>query len=387
MPSDSTGPAPVVPDKTSTVRTVAIVGLFVIATLFALHWAQPVLMPIVTAILLHFPLSSFVRGAKNIGIPPALGALLPLGLLVCCILFVVWQLSMPAMEWMNRLPAAVPKIEAKWRELREPLRVVERASEQVSKIGDNPPDQTLKVEIKDPPLTDIVVGGMQDVATFLGATLVLLYFLLATDGVFLRKLVRVLPRLRDRKGAVEVVRDIERDLSKFLLTTLTIGLCVGVAEGIAMWALGMPNALLWAAMGACANWIPYVGAMAGTAIVGVAALTAFDSTGHALLVPAVFFAITAFEGSFVTPLIMGKRMTLNPVILLVWLALWGWMWGLVGALIAVPMLASLRIVCDKLPPLAFLSEFLSDREPEISATPAAASDGPADLPRGELTRP
>ncbi len=181
--------------------------------------------------------------------------------------------------------------------------------------------------------------------------LVLLYFLLASGDLFLRKLIRVLTTLEDKKRAVEIARRLQEDISLYLLTITLINLGLGVAEGIAMHLLGMPNPLLWGVIAAILNFIPYLGAMVGMAVIAAVAALTFQTPGQILLPPLVYFLLTAAEGYLITPHIIGRRLTLNPVMILLGLIFWGWMWGIVGAIVAVPLLVSFKILCDHIPQL------------------------------------
>src|SRR5688572_18663075 len=344
-------------------RTLAVI-VAVAAVLLAINWAKPVLMPIAVALLLHIVLAPLVRFGKRLHIPPALSSLVIVLVLVGGITTVIWQLAGPVAAWTERLPEALPRIEERLRDLRAPLRVFESASEQVEKIAgaEDGARRPFQVQIQDKPLSEILLAELMGFVVSGGMVLLTLYFLLAAEGAFLRRLVRLLPRFEDKRQAVDVVHGIERDVSRYLQTTVLVGLGVGIAEGFAMAWMGMPNPLLWGAVGAVLNWVPYVGAFVGTVLVAAAALLTFDSAGYALLVAGVFYAITSLEGSVITPLILGRRLTLNPVVLFIWLALWSWMWGLVGSLIAVPLLSAMRIICDHFESLHPLGEFLTRRE-------------------------
>src|SRR5690606_28930507 len=127
-----------------------------------------------------------------------------------------------------------------------------------------------------------------------------------------------------------------------LLAISLINAGLGAVVAAVMWAIGMPNPLLWGVMAALLNYVPYVGALVGLAVVAVVALVSFDSAGTALLVPALYFACTTIEGQFVTPMLLGKRFEMNPVMVFLSIATWGWLWGVPGALMAVPLLVSLR---------------------------------------------
>jgi predicted PurR-regulated permease PerM len=191
-----------------------------------------------------------------------------------------------------------------------------------------------------------VLSGTTAVTAGLVAAVLLLFFLLASGDTLLRQAVTIAPRLRDKKRVVEIVREMEDDVSHYLLTISLINAGLGVAVGIAMFLLGMPNPILWGAMAAVLNFIPYLGALIGIGTIGLVALLIFDEPARILLPPLVYFALTTFEGYFVTPSLLARRLTLNPLAVFLALILFTWMWGAAGALLAVPMLASFKICCD-----------------------------------------
>jgi predicted PurR-regulated permease PerM len=187
---------------------------------------------------------------------------------------------------------------------------------------------------------------------------ILLYFLLVSGDLFLRKLVRVTPTLAGKRKAVEVAHRVQGDLARYLATITAINVGLGVAGGLAMALLGMPNPALWGAMAALFNFVPYVGAVVGTGIVGVVAALTFGDGPRWLAAPLVYFALTGLEGYLVTPMILGQRLRLNPVAILLGLLFWGWLWGIAGAFLAVPLLVALKILSENLPRLEPVNEFL-----------------------------
>ncbi len=156
------------------------------------------------------------------------------------------------------------------------------------------------------------------------------------------------------------MRQIQKDISLYLLTVTMINAGLGVAVGTAMYGLGMPNPILWGVMAGCFNFIPYLGAIASAIVLTLVASVTFDQLGHILLVPVVFIVLNELEGMIVTPAVVGKRLSLNPVAIFIWLLLWGWLWGIPGTLLAVPLLAVIKIICDNITALAPIGEFLGD---------------------------
>jgi predicted PurR-regulated permease PerM len=206
-------------------------------------------------------------------------------------------------------------------------------------------------------IKEALFGGTTAFVSEAIVVMVLLYFLLASGDLFLRKLIKVLPTFKDKKRAVEIAREMERNISTYLFTVTLINVGVGVAVGVGVGLLGMPNPVLWGVLAFVLTYIPYLGAIVGIGILGLAALLVFDDVGQALAVPAVYMVVSFLEGNFVTPLVLGRRLTLNPVVIFVGLLFWFFLWGIPGALLAVPILAVFKIVCDHVDTLAPIGEF------------------------------
>jgi predicted PurR-regulated permease PerM len=188
---------------------------------------------------------------------------------------------------------------------------------------------------------------------------ILLYFLLAYDEIFLGKLIKVTPRLADKKRALLIAREIEHSISRYLLTVTCINIGLGLVVGTAVGFLGMPNPVLWGAMATMLNFVPYLGATIGITAITLGAVLSFDSLSWALMIPGAYLIIAVLEGNFITPMILGRSLTLNPIVIVLALMFWGWMWGIVGAILAVPILATFKIFCDHVDPLRPVGEFLS----------------------------
>lgn len=173
--------------------------------------------------------------------------------------------------------------------------------------------------------------------------MILLYFLLAGGDLFVAKLVESLPRLEDKKTSVRVVRELERTISRYLVTITIINALLGVALGLLCFVVGLPDPVLWGVMAALFNFVPYIGALAGAAIVLLASASTFGPTAHALLAPGIYLLLNGLEGYVITPSVLGRNLSLSPVAVFVSMLFWGWAWGLIGLLIAVPMLMIAKI--------------------------------------------
>jgi predicted PurR-regulated permease PerM len=339
-------------------RHISLVGLFVLAVLYTLHLAQEFFLPIILAILLDFLLSPLVRGLRKLRIPEPVGAGIVMLGLIAVVVTGIWYLSGPASEWLARAPESMATVQEKLETLRRPMAQVTQAAQQVEEATAVGPEETQQVEIKGPSLISQVFGGT---TAFLSAAIVVMfltYFLLAVGDLFLQKLVTVLPQFKDKKKAVTIARETESQISTYLLTATVVNAGVGVVTAIGLALVGMPNAVLWGVLAAILNFVPYVGAVVNMAILGLAALLAFENTGQALVVPAIFFGINMIEGNLVSPMILGSRMRLNTVALFIGLIFWWFLWGIPGAILAVPIMAAIKIVCDHIESLAPIGEFL-----------------------------
>ncbi|WP_420128239.1 AI-2E family transporter [Longimicrobium sp.] len=345
-------------------RSAGVTTLTVLALLYTLYFARPFLLPIVVALLLSFLFSPVVRVLARFRIPPPVSAgLIILGLLGS-VGFAGYELSGPVQGWAASAPETFATAQQKIRTLLQPLERASRTAAQVESAAGAVagPDEAQEVVVKQPSLIARVFGTTQRFLVTAMEVLILLYFLLAAGDLFLQKLIKVLPTVHDKRKAVEIARKTEASISTYLLTTFAITLTEGMVVTLAMWGLGMPNPLLWGALVVVLEFIPYLGALIMTAILTLAALTVYDTVGQALLVPGAFLLINVIQGNFVSPMLMGHKLALNPVALLVGLTFWFWIWGLPGAFVAVPLLATFKIFCDHIESLAAVGEFLGMRD-------------------------
>ena len=343
--------------------------LAVLALLYTLYFARAFLLPITFALLLDLLLSPAVRVLARWRVPvPLAAAFVLLGLVgaggVC-----VYELSGPVQTWVENAPETLATAQNRLRGLLQPLRRVTKTAEQVESAaaGGVATSPAPEVVVRGPSVVSRLFGSTQ---RFLAAMLevgILLYFLLAAGDLFLQKLIRVLPNVHDRQKAIEIARASEASISTYLLTALAVNMMEGAVVAAALYALGMPSPLAWGALVALLEFIPYLGAVGLVVILTLAAIASFDDAAHALLVPATYLAINLIQANLISPLLLGRRLSLNPVALLVSLAFWFWIWGIPGAFLGVPLLATLKIFCDHIERLAPLGEFLGRRDGEHQA--------------------
>src|SRR4051812_46621839 len=363
-----------VPDLTRTeravesaaVRSTSLVLLAVLGTLYTLYFARAFFIPIVFAVLLNFLLSPAIRALTRIRIRPPIGAAIVVVLLLLAVGGGVYALAGPAQSVAASAPASLAKANQRLRTLI--VARVQKATSQVElaagTLGDSV-GQRPKREIavnSEPSIGSRILGTTQVIIAAVLEITFLLYFLLASGDLFLQKFVKVLPAFGDKRKAVDIARATESAVSAYLTLTLLVNLGEGTVVALMLWALGMPSPALWGALVVLAEFIPYLGALVAIVLLGLAGLTTFDNLWHALLVPTAFLLVSLLQANLVSPAVLGRRLTLNPVAIFVGLAFFFWIWGVAGAFLAVPLLATLKIFCDHIEPLASLGEFLGERD-------------------------
>lgn len=373
--------------QSSAIR-VSLVGSFVILLIGAIYFGKDILLPIALAFMLTLTLSPVVRFLARYRIPEAISALAIVLAVVGGSGVGIYYLSGPVSGWIDGAPQTGRQIRDKIESMRAPVDAAVSASKQVEDMASAADPSVQKVVVQQPGLLARAAGGAMSIATTASITIVLLFFLLASGRLFYEKLVRILPTMTEKKRAIRVVYAVEEEVSTYLLTITAINAGLGVVISSVMWFLDMPNPLLWGVMAAALNFIPYVGALVGVAIIAIVALVSFDTPGVALLPPGLYFLCTTIEGQFITPALLGKRLEMNTVAVFLAVAVWGWLWGVVGALMAVPFLVSVRVFCDHFEGLSSLGEFLSGRPPEeveVAAAPELVQTAVAVETRVEVT--
>lgn len=340
----------------------ALTLLAVLASLYTLYFARGFLMPVAFAVLFNFLLSPAVRWLARLRVRPPIGAALLVLALVGGVALTAVSLTRPVQHWVARAPGTVETVRLRMRELMTPLERVRRTAEQVEQVATGGGRKPPEVVVKGPSLTSRLFGTTQRLVAALLQTIILLYFLLASGDLFLQKAIKVLPNVREKRTALDIAREAERSISTYLGTATLVNVGEALLLTGVLALLGMPNPALWGVMCAVLEFIPYIGAAVMTLVLAVAAITTFDNVAQSLLPPLAFVAINLIQGNLVSPLLLGSRLSLNPVALFVGLAFWFWVWGIPGAFVAVPMMATFKIVCDHVDSLRPIGEFLGQRD-------------------------
>jgi predicted PurR-regulated permease PerM len=349
-------------------RTVFLGGLFLLACLTAMYVASDIILPVVLAIVLKLLLQPLVRVLDGFHVPRALGAVVAVLLLIGVFAGLGTALTRPAIDWAGKLPDALPRIEEEMRFFSKPIQAVQNLAQRLESIASGPAQRTAPQRTVQPPqqpqpshgsalLSMLFISTRAVMAGFF-TTILVLFYLLVSGETFLRRLVEILPRFDDKRRAVEISLHVERDVSAYLVTITVINAGVGAAAGCVMWLCGVGDALLWGCIAFVLNYVPILGPIVGVALFAIVGLLSLGPGIGALLPAALYFLIHIAEGEFITPMVVARRFTVNPVAVVLGLVFWYWMWGVPGAILAVPMLAIIKIVCDDLPPLRAFGHFL-----------------------------
>jgi predicted PurR-regulated permease PerM len=338
-------------------KTVFLGGLFCLACMAVLYVASEIILPLILAIVLKLLLQPLVRMLERIHIPRAIGAVLSVLLVLTAFGGAISVLAGPATAWAGKLPEAIPKLRESLGFLQQPIDAVQGMMHQFDGLagggsgGGGP-------QVKSSSLLGAVFSGTATATSGLFTTLLILFYLLVSGETFLRRMVEILPTFDDKRQAVELSIHIERDVSAYLLTVTCINLLVGVATGCVMWLCGVASPVLWGAVAFMVNFVPILGPMVGIVVFLMASVLSLGVSWGALVPVGLYFGIHIIEGEVATPMLLARRFTINPVAVMLALLFWFWMWGVAGAILAVPLLAVTKIICDDLRPLRAFGHLL-----------------------------
>lgn len=362
-----TEPAPIQASTPAASKTTAgQITVCVLGAIAFLYFARPVVLPVILACVAGMTLKPLIRWLSCGHIPPAISAAVVLCFLVSAIGIGFFQLGRPALTWMNEAPQHMTDLRQRVLALFPRLARFYLATAAVNNLGATEEEKKEEqkksptVEIKDSRGTGSILNWTGTLLAGVGETLVLLYLLLASGDLFLQKLVHVMPTLRDKKRAVEISREIQQNISQYLFSVSLINLGLGLVVSGGLFVMGVPNAAMWGVCVAVLNFVPYFGPVAGVLVLATVGLLTFDTLWQGLLPSAWYLILHLLEANFITPVILGRRFTLNPVVIFVSLIFWIWLWGVPGALLSVPILVSIKVVCDRIPAMAPGSELLSN---------------------------
>ncbi len=347
---------------------VALVVLAVLAVLYTLYFAAEIVLPMLLALVLNLLLVPGKRLlTERLRLPGPLAALLLIAGLFAVVTAVGLAISLPASNWIGRAPEGLSKLQQRLGFIGPAVEFAHKGLEQLQLLMQSgggsggaaaPPPMMVQQPSNLGGVGMTVLSGARAALGQVLILLMVLFFSLAYGDSLLRSLVEIMPHFDDKRRVVDIANEIERNISGYLVTITGMNVLVGIANGLSMWALGLPDPLLWGTLAFLLNYIPILGPATGMLIFFFVGLFASPSLGHAFLAPAVYLGLHVLEGETVTPMLLARRFTLNPVLVIVSLFFWDWMWGVAGALLAVPLLAIMKIVCDRVPVLTPLGHLV-----------------------------
>ena len=338
-------------------KVIFLGGLFVLALLATAYVASEIVLPLVFAIILNLMLQPALRMLERLHVPRMLAALLLILALFGTIVGLGTAISGPAGTWAAKLPEGIPRLQERLSFMREPINTLQRFLQQVENFG-GAGSPNVAASARGPTLLTKLFTGTRNFASGFFTTVLFLFFLLVSGDIFLHRLVEILPRFSNKRQVVEISQQIESDISAYLVTITIMNAAVGIAMALAMWLTGVGDPILWGTVAFLLNYVPILGTALGVVIFLLAGLLTIDPLWQALLPAGLYLGFHLIEGETVTPMLLAKRFTLNPVLVIISLVFWFWMWGIPGAILSVPMLAITKIICDSVRPLAAFGHFL-----------------------------
>jgi predicted PurR-regulated permease PerM len=339
-------------------KVVFLGGLFVLALLATAYVASDIVLPLVSAIILKLLLQPAMRIVERLRVPRILAALLLILALFGTIVGLGTAISGPAGTWAAKLPEGIPRLQERLSFMQEPIDALQRFLQQVEDLGGAAASPNAVASTRGPTLLTRLFTGTRNFASGFFTTILFLFFLLVSGDIFLHRLVEILPRFSGKRQVVEISQQIESDISAYLVTITVMNAAVGVVMALAMWLTGVGDPILWGTVAFLLNYVPILGTAVGVLIFLLAGLLTVDTVWQALLPAGLYLGLHLIEGQTVTPMLLARRFTLNPVLVIISLVFWFWMWGIPGVILSVPMLAIAKIICDRVRPLAAFGHFL-----------------------------
>jgi predicted PurR-regulated permease PerM len=340
------------------IKAVFLGGLFLLAMLAACYVAAEIVLPIVLAFVLSLVLQPAMRMLERIHLPRGIAAMLMILVVFGTLGGLGAALSVPATSWAQKLPKGIPKLEERLSFLSRPIAAFQKFTDQAQGLTQGNGPKAVPVTVQGSGLSTELLSGTRSFASGLLETVLVLFFLLVSGDTFLRRLVEILPRFKDKRQAVDISKQIESDVSAYLFTITIMNLAVGVATGAVMALCGVGDPVLWGTVAFLLNYIPILGPMTGVVVFLLVGLLSSNSLWGAFLPAGLYLLIHLVEGETVTPLLLARRFTINPVLVILSLVFWYWMWGVPGAILSTPMLAITKIICDRIRPLMAFGHFM-----------------------------
>ena len=361
------------------IREVRIIRRLLFCVLFIsagtiLYFGQNVFLPVVLGILISLALSPPVAMLKKWYIPYPIGAILIIVSIGSLLYFGALTLSTPLSDLFEDIPRIGERLEEQFRPFQETV-------DQINKTGDDmgispggaPSDNSSEVTLGSPGIITSAASTFATTVTSVLIALVLALFILGSGNLYYEKIVFAIPNAHDKIRAMGIAREVQRQVSRYLFTITFVNISLGIVVAAALALYGAPNPVLWGSLAAILNFLPFLGAMIGAVLLLLTSFGYYDTLATAIIPPFIYYSATLIEGNFVTPYVVGRSMKLNIVVVFVSVVFWAWLWGLVGALMAVPILVVFSVLAENIGKWRLFHEMLSGRSEAGSIMPENTS--------------
>lgn len=368
--------------------------LLALALIYTLYFARTLFIPVVLALLVGSVLTPLVNFLQRIHIPRSISAFVLVGCIGMPLTILGIELAEPAQKWMERVPELGMQLSEELDSLTQSLSPNKNAVQPASapepaqkedggfdffglfggdeeKEESKPAEQQPEEGQEDPLKERLVQGGIEVAISILSAApivivqlltfVILVLFQLIFGARLYAHAIELFPRLKEKRRLALAVTRVQRELSRYIVTVSLINTGLGFATALVLWVLNVDDALLWGAMVGLLNFAPYVGPLVSVCILSVAGIVQFGFDWAALVPAVAYFLVNLIEAQFVTPLVLGRHMSLNPLILVLWIVFWAWLWGAAGVLLAVPLLVCIKLAAQQFGVLHYWVELIQTR--------------------------
>jgi len=355
------------------VRSLSLAVLALIACVAALHWAKDLFVPLLLGVLLSYALAPLVRRLERWRVQRALAATLLVLVTVGAVGTTVYSLTDDAAAMIESLPDTAQKLrralQARRGQPEGPIEMVQKAATEIEQAVQSqpaPPRGVTRVQVEKPKLDirEYLWSGTLGLVTLIGQAVIVVFiafFMLASGDTFRRKLMRIVgPAFSRQKITLQMLDEIGDQIQRYLLVQVATSVMVGIVTGFVFLWIGLEHAAVWGVLAGVLNMVPYLGAIAVTAGASLVAFVQFGSLEMGLLVGGASFVIQAIEGYLVTPWLTSRASRMSPLVVFVGVLAFGWLWGMWGLLLGVPILMMVKSVCDHVDTLKPIGELLGD---------------------------
>ena len=341
-------------------RTVFLGGLFVLGLLTACYVAAAIILPVILAVVLKLVLQPVPRLMEKLHIPSQIGAIVVILLLFAAFFGLGTALSSPVSKWAQKIPTGIAKIEAHLHAIAAPIKATQSVILNAEGLSLTTPtnNKPVTVAVEGSRLSDRLLNDTQSLIGGIGETVLVLFFLLSSGDIFLRRFIEILPRFQDKRQAVQITQRVEADISAYLATITITSAAVGFATGISFTIIGVEDAVLWGTIAFLLNYAPFLGPIIGVTLFVIVGIISQPTISSAFLPALIYLLFHLTESIVLTPSLLAKRFTLNPVLVILGVIFWYWMWGVPGAILSTPMLAVTKIICDRVQRLVPFGHFM-----------------------------